>query len=107
MEHCNRLPTPTKVEAPLLTDMNGSDSKIDWTNSYDSVIVMMLYWASNTRPDIYFAVHQCSRFTHNTKASHETAVKRICWYLKDTKENGLVFNPFKKLVVDCYADSYF
>ena len=64
---------------------------------------MMLYLASNTRPHISFAVHQCDWFTHNTKASHETAVKMICRYLQGTKDNGLVFNPSKKLVVDCYA----
>ena len=34
-------------------------------------------------------------------------MKRICRYLQGTKNNGLVFNPFKKLVVDCYADEYF
>ena len=57
MEDCNGLPTPTKVEAPLGTDVNGSEAKRDWPNSYTSVIVMMLYLASNTRPDISFAVH--------------------------------------------------
>ena len=34
-------------------------------------------------------------------------MKRICWYLQGTKENGLVFIPSKKMVVDCYADAYF
>ena len=34
-------------------------------------------------------------------------MKRICWYLQGTKKNGLVFNPHKKLVVDCYADADF
>ena len=68
---------------------------------------MMLYLASNTRPDTSFAVHQCDRFKHNTKESHETAVKRICWYIQGTDGNGLVFNLYKKLVVDCYADAYF
>ena len=67
----------------------------------------MLYLASNTRPDISFALHQCSRFTNNTKLSHETAVKRICSYLQRTKDNGLVFNTSNKLVVDCYADADF
>ena len=81
MEDCNGLRTPTKVEAPLGIDVNGSEDDRDWLNSYDSVIGMMLYLASNTIPDISFAVHKCARFTHNTKASHETAVKRICWYL--------------------------
>ena len=68
---------------------------------------MMLYLASNTRPDISFAVHQCARFTHNTKVSHETSVKRIFRYLQGTKDNGLVFNPSMKLVVYCYADAVF
>ena len=69
-----------------------SEAKRDWPNSYASVIGMMLYLASNKIPDIPFAVHQCSQFTHNTKASHETAVKRICWYLQGTKDNVIVFN---------------
>ena len=107
MEHFNRLPITTNVDATIGTETNGSEAKRDWTNSYASVIGMMLYLASNKIPDIYFDVHQCDRFTHNTKASHETAVKRICWYLQGTKENGLVFNPSKKLVTDCYADADF
>ena len=32
MEDCYGLPTPTKVEAPLGTDVNGSEAKIDWPN---------------------------------------------------------------------------
>ena len=107
MEHCNILPTSTKVESPPVTDVDGSEAKRDCTNSYDSVIGMILYLASNTRPDISFVVHQCSQFMHNTKASHDTSVKRICRYLQGTKDNGLVFNPSKKLVVDCYADADF
>ena len=38
VEDCNELPTPTKVEAPLVTDVNGSEAKRDWPNSYASVI---------------------------------------------------------------------
>ena len=68
---------------------------------------MMLYLTSNTRPYISFAVHQCDPFTHNNKASNETAVNRIFQYLQGTKENILVFNTPKKLVVDCYADADF
>ena len=103
MEDCNGLPTPTKVEAPLGTDANSSDAKIDLPNSYASVIGIMLYLASNTRPNISFAVNQYARFTHNTKASHKKAAKRICRYLQGTHYNGLFFNPSNKLVVDCCA----
>ena len=34
-------------------------------------------------------------------------MKRICRFIQGTKDNGLVFNPSKKLVVDFYADAYF
>ena len=34
-------------------------------------------------------------------------MKRICRYLQGTKNNGLVFNPSKKLDVDCNADTDF
>ena len=78
MEHYNGLPTPTKVNAPLGTDDNIYKAKRDYTNSYDSVIGLMLYLASNTRPYIFFDFHQCDRFAHNYKASHEMDVKRIC-----------------------------
>ena len=68
---------------------------------------MMLYLASNTRPDMSFAINQCVRFTHNTKAYHDTAANRILRYHQGTKYNGLMFNPSKKLLEDCYADAYF
>ena len=38
MEHCNGLPTPTKVEEPLGIDVNGSEAKRYLPNSYASVI---------------------------------------------------------------------
>ena len=63
MEHCNGFPIPTMVKAYLGTDANGSETKIDWLNSYASVIGLLLYLSSNTRPDIYFGVHQCERRT--------------------------------------------
>ena len=85
MEHCNGLPTPTKVEAPLGTDANVFEAKRDWPNSYASVIGVMLYLASNSIPDISFAVNQCDRFIHKKKVSHDSYVKRICRYLQVTK----------------------
>ena len=67
----------------------------------------MLYLASNTITYISFGVHQWARFTHNTKVSQETYMKRICRYLQRNKENGLVFNLPKKLVAGCYSDACF
>ena len=68
---------------------------------------MMLYLASDTRTYILIAVNQCDRFTHNNKASRDMAMNIICRYMQGTNENGLVFNPSKKMVVDYYADADF
>ena len=58
---------------PLGTDAKGHGFQGDW--DYARVVGMLLYLASNSRPDIQFAVHQCARFTHNPKVSHGDAVK--------------------------------
>ena len=56
MEHCNGLTTPTKAEAPLGKDENGYEADIDWPNSHNSIIGMMLYLESDTILYLSFAV---------------------------------------------------
>ena len=107
MDHCNGFPTPTKFDADLGTYVNGSEAKRDLPNSYASVIGMMPYPESNKRSYISFYAHQCFRFTHNIRASHETDVRRTCQYLQGAKYKGLIFNAYNKLVVYCYADADF
>ena len=68
---------------------------------------MMFYLVPKTRPDISFSVNKCDRFTYNTEASHYMDMKRISCYLQGTKDNVLVFNPSKKLVLNFYAGAYF
>ena len=104
MEDCSKILTPTEVKA---LGKNEDDDPAMERWSYASVVGMLLYLASNSRPDIAFAVHQCARFTHCTKRSHEKAIKRIVRYLQGTKENGLIVEPNQKLMMDLYADANF
>ena len=96
MMDCNAKSAPTKQDAPLGSNPNRKLAKREW--NYASVIGMMLYLAENSRPE-------CARFTHNTKASHEEAVLRICRYLKRTINDGMIFKPCKDSTVDCYVDA--
>jgi hypothetical protein len=68
---------------------------------------MLLYLASNSRPDIDYAVHQAACFNHCAHQSHEVAVKRIARYLKGTRDKGLIFNPNSELLLELYADADF
>lgn len=91
--------------ATLGKDESGQPRREFW--SYPSVIGMLLYLASNSRPDIAFAVHQCARFNHCARASHEQAVKRIARYLKKTRDRGLLIKPNSLLNLELYADADF
>ena len=104
MENCNTKATPAD-ETPLGTNKNGAERVETW--NYSSAVGMLLYLASNARPDIMFAVHQCARFTHCAKHSHEEGIKRICRYLQGTKDKGLIFTTSADLALDCYADADF
>ena len=90
---------------PLGKEEEGLPRKEQW--SYASVIGMMLYLASNSRPDIAFAVNQCARFTHCANIQDEISVKRIGLYLKAIRESGLLLQPKPNLSFKLYADADF
>jgi hypothetical protein len=75
--------------------------------SYASVVGMMMYLASNSRPDIAFAVHQCTRFTHCARRVHEKALKRIARYLKGTRTRRMRIQPTYDLTMEMLADADF
>jgi hypothetical protein len=109
LKHCNMTTCNTKStpanQTPLGTDANGPP--FDRSFDYASIVGMLMYLSSNSRPDIQFAVHQCARFTHNPKRSHGDAILRICRYLQGTKDKGLRFKPTSDLKLDCYCDADF
>ena len=88
-----------------ITDIDGDPvtGKFD----YASAVGMLMYLCSNTRPNIQFAAHQCARFTHFPKKSHEDAITPICRYLQGTKDKGLRFKPDGEMKMDCYFDADF
>ena len=67
-----------------------------------------MYLASNSHPEISFAVHQCARFTHGTKHIHKKSILYICnIYFKGCKNEGLIIKPIKEFREDCYAEAHF
>jgi hypothetical protein len=68
---------------------------------------MLMYMEANTHPDIAYGVHQAARYTHDPRASHVVAIKRIIRYIKGTKDKGIYFKPDGTENIDCYLDSYF
>ena len=53
---------------------------------------MLLYLSGHSRPDIAFAVHQCTQYTFHPTCHHELALIHIGRYLKGTMDKGLVMS---------------
>jgi hypothetical protein len=105
MENCNKSPTPAAPNQALGKDPDGEPMAEQW--SYPSVVGMLQYLSTNTRPDICFAVSQVARFTHDPKQSHATAVKRIVRYLKGTPKQGTIMRPNGTLALNSMSDADF
>jgi hypothetical protein len=101
MENCNPNWVPAAKEA-LGIDPEGKPMEEEW--SYPSIIGMLLYLSTNTRPDIAFTISQVARFNHNPKKSHATAIKMIVRYLVRTSNKGTIAKPTGSLLIDCYID---
>ena len=104
MEDCNPNRTPAG-QACLGSDPDGPLMKEKW--SYSSLVGMLLYLSTNTRPDISYAVSQVARFGANPKQSHASAIKMIVRYLAGTKDKGTIFTPNNQFKIDCYVDADF
>jgi hypothetical protein len=104
MTDCKPNWTPAPLSA-LGIDPDGTPMSETW--SYRSIIGMLLYLSTNTRPDITFAVSQVARFSHAPKQSHATAVKMILRYLKRTMDFGMTVHPTGTLDLETYVDADF
>jgi hypothetical protein len=58
---------------------------------YRELVGALLYLASNTRPDISYAVSVLSRFMSSPTESHWNAAKRVLRYLKGTINQSLTY----------------
>jgi hypothetical protein len=102
-DQSNQHQTPATMI--LTADLDGLPREHSW--NYRSIIGMLNYLASSTRPDIAFAVHQCTRFTTAPRRIHELAIQRIVRYLKATSSKGYILHPSSSHNLDCFVDADF
>jgi hypothetical protein len=84
---------PKDTPASEALGSNKDSPTFDGKYNYRSVIGMIMYLTSSTRPDCAFAIHQCAHFSHDPRQAHASALKRLACYLKKTKLDGLRIKP--------------
>lgn len=58
-----------------------------------------------TRPDIIFVILVASCFAKNPSYQHTKVVKTILYYLKSSKNRGIIYRGQSKLKVEGYSNS--
>jgi len=99
-----RKPVRTPATKVLHKDVGGLQRRLKW--DYRSVVGMLNWLARSSRPDILFAVSQVGRFMAYPKRSHEDAIMRLCSYLRDTRDKGMIMKP-RNSGFKVYADADF
>ena len=82
---------PTPATEALGSDEDGES--MTGTFNYASVIGMLWYLYSNSRPELGYAVSSAARFAFNPKRSHELALIQIGRCLSGTRGRGLKLKP--------------
>ena len=103
MTGCNGCKTPMGTIAEVEDEEKPCP---EITSAYQSIIGSLMYIAGATRPDIQFATNKLARFMSAPTQTHWKAAKRELRYLKETKDEKLVYkaNPCKDLIIHADAD---
>jgi len=80
--------TPVIASKILHRDIDGEQMETNWEST--SIIGQLNFLEKSSRLDPAYAVHQCSRFSTDPKASHKMAVLHIGRYLMETKNKGII-----------------
>ena len=81
--------------------------KFDNHFNYRSVIGQIAYLEKSTRPEIAYAVHQCSRYSRDPWKAHGDAVKNIGRYLLGTCDKGMIIRPDIRRSFEVHVDADF
>ena len=104
LEQYTTSQTPCSVVA-LGKDANGESFHEYW--EYTTLVDMIIYVSTNSRPDIAYAVNQCTLFTHCDKTSHAISIKHILCYLKRTIDKDACINPIGLYNANYFVDADF
>jgi len=88
-------------------DPLGEPCQCSWSMS--TMVGKLQYIYGHSRPEIGFALSQCSRFTFCPKRSHELAIIQIGRCLKGAADKGIILKPIDltEFKIDVYVDADF
>ncbi|GAX15565.1 hypothetical protein FisN_3Hu032 [Fistulifera solaris] len=74
---------------------------------FSRLIGKLNYLERGSRPDIAYAVHQCARFSKETRKEHGDAARWLGRYLLGTKDKGMILKPDLSKSFEVFVDADF
>ena len=110
IEYSNPVKTPLDLNIKLEKNPEGING--NWNNSFALLISSSQYLATETQPDIAFAVNRLAVYMANPSMMHWTATKCILCYLASTNKYGIACyasetNSIDENLAHGYADAAF
>ena len=108
LQDCIVKDIPAAPSVKLSMKGNGEHLPLDTNKPYRPLIGALMYLSTKTRPDISYIVSKLAQFVENPLELHWKAAKRVCMYLKATKNYGICYsgsNDPNKIIA--YSDSDF
>lgn len=106
MENCKEVNSPMIDIPNLFQNLKPvADQKL--VQSYQSHIRIQMWAYICTRPDFSFSVSTLSRFFFNPTWKHFCILKKVYWYLQNTKDYKLVYHGgyWDHLKLEMYKDA--
>jgi hypothetical protein len=84
---------PTHENLFLPSNFEPLDEKVDESQKrkFQSQIGALWWLTSISRPDIYYAVHRCSKMQNRPNKILEKCIQKILFYLASTKNLGIIY----------------
>ena len=101
LQNCNSVKLPMDPKLQLSKDIGTPYVN---PHTYRSMVGSLLY-ATNTRPDICYAVSVISRYMEQPQQAHLQAAKHVLRYLRGTMTHGLFFPRNNSTILHTYVDA--
>jgi hypothetical protein len=87
------------------TEMTKEEKEYMKDKPYGNIVGSLVYLATNTRPDLTFAVQQLARHMQNPRRVHWEALERTLSYLKRVPKHEIVYKPNCVNQILAYSDA--
>lgn len=105
MDECNPVSVPMEPHQITTTFDHPQDFKQAGNVPYRELVGSLMYLATNSRPDIAFALSYASQHMENPSMMHWNALKRILRYLKGTLGFGIKFSRDFDVRLSVFSDA--